>query len=236
MTGHLSMGTRELDRLQVLVRVSERRLTQREAARVLGVTERQLRRLWTACRQHGAAGLVSRKRGRRSNRRLADAVRDDALALVRERYSDFGPTFAHEKLTEVHGLGVSVSTLRTWMTDSRLWVPRVQRQRSVHQPRARRECYGELIQIDGCDHRWFEERAARCTLLVFIDDATGKLMELRFCDGESTFNYFEAAQSYLERHGKRSRSTATRPASSASTPSSPLQAMATRSLAERWAS
>jgi hypothetical protein len=202
MTGHLSMSTRELDRLQVLVRVSERRLTQREAARVLGVTERQLRRLWTAYRQRGAAGLVSRKRGRRSNRRLADALREDALALVRERYSDFGPTFAHEKLTEVHGLGVSVSTLRTWMADSGLWVPRVQRQRSVHQPRARRECYGELIQIDGSDHHWFEERAGRCTLLVFIDDATGKLMELRFCDGESTFNYFEAAKSYLERHGK----------------------------------
>ena len=140
--GHLAMSNRELDRLQVLVRVSERRLTQREAARVLGVTERQLRRLWT------------------------------------------------------------VSTLRTWMTDAQLWVPRLQRQRGVHQPRARRECDGELIQIDGSDHRWFEDRAPRCTLLVFIDDATGKLMELRFCDGESTFNYFEAAKSYLERHGK----------------------------------
>jgi len=200
--GHLVMSSRELDRLQVLVRVSERRLTQREAARVLGVTERQLRRLWTAYRQRGAAGLVSGKRGRRSNRRLPEASREVALALVRERYSDFGPTFAHEKLVELHGLAISVSTLRTWMTDAQLWVPRLQRERGVHQPRARRECYGELIQIDGSDHRWFEERAPRCTLLVFIDDATGKLMELRFCDGESTFNYFEAAKSYLERHGK----------------------------------
>jgi len=129
-------------------------------------------------------------------------VREDALGLVRARYSDFGPTFADEKLTEVHGLHVSVSTLRTWMTDAQLWVPRLRRLRSVHQPRARRECYGELIQIDGSDHRWFEEQAPRCTLLVFIDDATGKLMELRFCDGESTFNYFDAAKSYLERHGK----------------------------------
>ena len=98
-----------MDRLQVLVRVSEQRLTQREAARVLGVTERQLRRLWKAYQQHGAAGLVSRLRGRRSNRRLTEAVREDALGLVRARYSDFGPTFAHEKLTEVHGLKVSVS-------------------------------------------------------------------------------------------------------------------------------
>ena len=202
MSGHLVMSNRKLDRVQVLVRVSERRLTQREAARVLGVTERQLRRLWKAYRQHGAAGLVSGLRGRRSNRRLTEAAREAALGLVRARYSDFGPTFAHEKLTEVHGLKVSVSTLRTWMTDAQLWVPRLQRERSVHQPRARRECYGELIQIDGSDHEWFENRAPRCTLLVFIDDATGKLMELRFCDGESTFNYFEAAKCYLERHGK----------------------------------
>jgi hypothetical protein len=119
MSGHWVMSNRELDRLQVLVRVSERRL----------------RRLWTAYRQHGASGLVSRKRGRRSNRRLADALREDALALVRERYSDFGPTFAHEKLTEVHGLEVSVSTLRSWMTDiprrppQRCWPTGMKRQR-----------------------------------------------------------------------------------------------------------
>ena len=202
MTGHLLMSNRELDRLQVLVRLSERRLTQREAARVLGITERQLRRLWRAYRERGPAALASQQRGRRSNRRLPESLRAEAIALVRERYSDFGPTFAHEKLTEVHGLRVGVSTLRTWMSEAGLWVPRAQRRRSVHQPRGRRECYGELIQVDGSDHRWFEERASACTLLVFIDDATGKLMELRFCDGESTFNYFEATKTYLQHHGK----------------------------------
>jgi hypothetical protein len=96
---------------------------------------------------------VSRKRGRRTNRRLADALRKDALALVRERYSDFGPAFAHEKLTEVHRLEVSVSMLPTWMTDAQIWVPRLQRQRSVHQPRARRECYGELNRLVACERR-----------------------------------------------------------------------------------
>ncbi|MGD8863733.1 MAG: ISNCY family transposase [Myxococcales bacterium] len=196
------MSSREVDRLQVLVRVAEKRLTQREAARVLGLTERQVRRLVRAHRQEGARGLVSRKRGRQSNHRLPDELRELALELLREHYSDFGPTFAREKLTEVHGLSVSTSTLRTWMIDAGLWVPRSQRRRSVHQPRARRECYGELIQVDGSDHRWFEDRGPPCTLLVFIDDATGKLMELRFCESESTFSYFEAAQAYLKRHGK----------------------------------
>jgi hypothetical protein len=202
MSGHVIMSNRELDRLQVLVRVSEKRLTQREAARMLGLTERQLRRLAKAHREHGAAGLVSRQRGRPSNRRLPESLRDLALSLVRDHYSDFGPTFAHEKLTEVHGLTLSVATLRTWMAEAGMWLPRAQRQRAVHQPRARRECYGELVQIDGSDHRWFEDRAPRCTLLVFIDDATGKLMELRFCDTESTFNYFESTKAYLERHGR----------------------------------
>ena len=94
------MSTRELDRLQVLGRVAERRLSQHEAARVLGVTERQLRRLWVAYQRDGAAGLTSRKRGRRSNNRLPDAAKDHVIALVRERYADFGPTFAQEKLVE----------------------------------------------------------------------------------------------------------------------------------------
>ena len=196
------MSTRELDRLQVLVRVTEGRLTQRQAARVLDVTERQLRRLLKAYRSNGAAALASKKRGRRSNNRLPDEAKQYAIGLVRERYADFGPTFAQQKLQELHGLRVSVSTLRSWMTDSGLWVPRAQRQRRVQQPRQRRECYGELIQVDGSDHHWFEDRAARCTLLVYIDDATGSLMQLWFCDGESTFNYFEATRRYLERHGK----------------------------------
>ena len=155
-----------------------------------------------AYERRGAAGLAHGQRGRPSNRKLAEPLRELAVSLVRTHYSDFGPTFAHEKLSEVHGLELSVSTLRTWRVEESLWVPRSQRHRRIHQPRVRRECYGELIQIDGSDHHWFEDRGPRCTLLVFIDDATGSLMALRFCDGESTFNYFEAAKDYLEAHGK----------------------------------
>ena len=196
------MSNRELDRLQVLVRVTERRLTQREAARIVGLSERQLARVLKVYRAQGAAGLVAKARGRRSNNRLSDELKVLATALVRTHYADFGPTFAQEKLEELHGLKVSEATLRKWMTEAGLWVPRRQRLRGIHQPRQRRECYGELIQIDGSDHRWFEDRAQRCTLLVFIDDATGKLMELQFCESESTFSYFKATQRYVERHGK----------------------------------
>ncbi|MCZ6822702.1 MAG: helix-turn-helix domain-containing protein, partial [Deltaproteobacteria bacterium] len=119
----LTMSAQELDRLEVLGRVVERRLTQRQAAEQLGLSLRQVERLCRALRQQGASGLVSRKRGRPSNRKLPAAVREHALALVRTHYADFGPTFACEKLAEPHGVSVSRETLRGWMIDAGLWVP-----------------------------------------------------------------------------------------------------------------
>jgi len=201
-SGTLTMSTEELNRLEILGRVLERRLTQTQAAEQLGLSVRQVERLCRKLRLDGRQGLVSKKRGRPSNRKLPAALRERALALVLARYADFGPTLAAEKLLEQHDLLVSVETLRRWMIEVEIWVPRSQRTRRVYQPRHRRSCVGELIQIDGCDHEWFEDRAPRCTLLVYVDDATSRLMELRFVESESTFDYFEATRSYLERHGK----------------------------------
>jgi hypothetical protein len=200
--GTVTMSVRELDRLEVLGRVAERRLTQRRAAEQLGLSVRQVRRLCRALGQQGAAGLVSRKRGWPSNRRLPAAVRDEALALVRERYADFGPTLAGEKLGAQHGVAVSTETLRQWMIAADLWIPRSQRPRRAHQPRPRRSCLGELVQIDGCEHAWFEDRGPTCTLLVYVDDATSRLQELRFAASESAFDYFASTRAYLGRHGK----------------------------------
>ncbi len=150
--GNLTMSTKELDRLEIIGRVLERRLTQRTAAEQLGLSLRQVERLCRAFRSDGAAGLVSRKRGRRSNRKLAAALRARAVDLVRSRYADFGPTLACEKLTEQHGFDLSRETLRRWMIDAGFWIPRSQRQRRAYQPRQRRSCLGELVQIDGCEH------------------------------------------------------------------------------------
>jgi transposase-like protein len=198
----VSMSYEELDRVSVIERVLEKRLTQREAARILGLTSRQVRRLRRAYGRDGAVGLASKHRGKPSNRRLPSELRREALATVRCRYEGFGPTLAHEKLTERHGLALSVETLRHWMIEDGLWIPRARREPRIQQPRQRRPCRGELIQVDGCDHAWFEERAPRCTLLVFVDDATSALMELLFCESESAFSYFAAMRSYLEQHGK----------------------------------
>lgn len=201
MDGYLTMSRKELSRLEVIQRIARRGLTQREAAQVLGLSVRHVERLCRAFREQGAPGLVSRRRGRRSNNRTPDEVRASVMALVRAEYSDFGPTLAAEKLKEKHGMSVSRETLRRWMIEEELWVSRAQRKR-VFQRRHRRACLGELVQIDGCDHDWFEDRAPRCTLLVYVDDATGQLMELRFVESESAFDYFEATRSYIERHGK----------------------------------
>jgi hypothetical protein len=125
-----------------------------------------------------------------------------ALELVRAHNADFGPTLAHEKLVERHGLQLSLTTLRRWMAEAGLWKTRRQRDRRAQRPRNRRSCLGELVQIDGCDHEWFEDRGLRCVVLVYVDDATGCLMELRFVRSESTFTYFESTKRYLERFGK----------------------------------
>ena len=200
--GNLTMSAKELDRLEIIGRVVERRLTQWKAAEQLGLSLRQVERLCRAYRADGAVGLISRKRGRASNRKLASILRERAVDLLRTRYADFGPTLACEKLTEHHGVGVSTETLRKWMIDAGLWIPRSQRPRRVHQPRQRRAALGELIQIDGCEHAWYEDRGPKCTLLVYVDDATSRLMELRFVASESAFDYFTSTRAYLERYGK----------------------------------
>jgi len=199
--GWVMMSERELNRIEVLSQVLDRRMTAGDAASVLGMSVRQVQRLLARFRDGGAAAIQHKARGRSPNNRKNQVVRDYALSLIRENYADFGPTLATEKLSEDHGLKVSRETVRKWMVSDGIWLDKKTR-RTFHQPRLRRERYGELIQIDGSDHRWFEDRAEPCTLLVFIDDATSKLMELRFVPSESTFSYFAALERYLTAHGR----------------------------------
>lgn len=161
------MSERELQRIEVLSKVVQRRMSVIAAAHVLALSVRQVQRLLKTFRRDGASALRHKARGRRSNHQIADGLRDYALTLVQERYGDFGPTLAAEMLADQHGVVVS----------------------------------RELIQIDGSEHRWFENRGDDCTLLVFIDDATSALMLLRFAKSESTFSYFEALKLYLTLHG-----------------------------------
>jgi hypothetical protein len=198
----LSMSKQEFDRLDVLLRVQSGRLRVEDACGLLGLRRRQVFRLLRDFRQDGATSLLSKRRGKPGNHRRPAEVRMLALSLIRERYADFGPTFAAEKLAELHRCTVSRETLRGWMIADGLWVDRRHRLASPHQPRRRRDCLGELVQIDGSEHAWFEARGETCTLLAFIDDATSRLMQLRFVGSESAFDYFRATRAYLEAHGK----------------------------------
>jgi len=198
----ITMSMREIDRVKTVQAVADRMLRVGQAAQRLELSRRQVERLLVRYEAEGAAGLVSRNRGRPSHNQLVTGLAERAVQLIRERYADFGPTLACEKLRECHGVLLSKETVRRLMMEIGLWKTRRQRRPEVHQPRNRRACYGELIQIDGSDHAWFEDRAPACTLLVFIDDATSRLMQLHFVPTESTFAYFEAARGYLERYGK----------------------------------
>lgn len=198
----IEMSGKELTRLEVMQRLKGKRMTQAEAGRVLGISVRQVKRLYRAYREQGAKGLVSRKRGKASNHQLKAEVVEQARDLLHAHYSDFGPTLAHEKLEEEHKLRISRERVRQLMIAEGLWKAKRAKRVAVHQMRERRACVGELVQIDGSDHTWFEERGPRCTLLVYIDDASGQLMELWFVDHESFFGYAEATRHYVERHGR----------------------------------
>ena len=195
------VSRKELQRAEILDDVKAGRLSLKEAAERMGITRQHAGILFRAYRQDGIEALRSKKRGRPSNRALPARVRDYALMLIRDHYADFGPTLAAEMLAERHGLVLSRETLRKWMIEDGLWRTRASRRR-IHQDRPRRERFGELVQIDGSHHRWLEDRGPPCTLIVFIDDATGRLVELRFCQSETTIDYFLAAKRYMERYGK----------------------------------
>ena len=195
------MSQREAQRLAVLQTVKGKTLSQAQAAQQLGISIRQVKRLCRRLREQGASGLISKRRGMPSNRRIAGEVREQTMALVRQHYADFGPELAREYLASQHGFAHSTETLRGWMIAAGLWKPKTRRAKRVHPPRPRREHLGELVQIDGSHHAWFEERGAKCCLTAFIDDATGRVLAARFDPTETTQGYLGVLRSHIEQHG-----------------------------------
>lgn len=195
------MSDRELRRAEVLAQLLDGVLDIHEAAGIMGLSFRQVYRLRDRFASGGAVALAHQGRSRASNRKTSPDRKSTILALIEEHYHDFGPTLAAEMLEERHDIRVSRECLRGWMIEAEFWKPRKARKR-FHQPRLRREYYGELIQIDGSEHRWFENRGDKCTLLVCVDDATSALMALKFVPSESTQSYFALLHDDLETHGR----------------------------------
>lgn len=197
----VTMTTRELDRLRIIRHVLERRLTWPQAAAQLALSVRQIGRLCARVRTEGHHGIGHRLRGRPSNHRLAPGLLAQAVAVVQRHYPDFGPTFANEKLRARHQLVLSTWTLRQGLIQAGVWRPHARP--PVHRAwRPRRACLGELIQLDGSDHAWFEARAPRCGLLLYVDDATSRLLYGAFVASEATVPLLRTTHAYLERHGR----------------------------------
>jgi hypothetical protein len=196
-----AMSEAERERAHVVRRVVSGELKQVRAAELLELGVRQVGRLVLAYRARGDRGLVSGRRGKPSNnRRHGDADRR-IVACLKDRYPDFGPTLASEKLAEHEGIVVSRESVRQLQIAHGLWRPKSRKARRVFQLRERRARFGELIQIDGSHHDWFEGRAAKCALLVFIDDATGRLTGLRFAAAETTHDYLCLLREHVTAHG-----------------------------------
>ena len=198
----ITMSTKEANRISVLEKLKTKHLKQGKAARILGISVRQVRRLLVRYRRGGAAALAHELRGVPSNHQADPEVLDAAITVIKDRYHDFSVTFAHEKLVALHGFPYSRETLRAAMITVGFWHPKRQSTPLIHEMRERRASEGELVQADGSPHPWFEDRGPTCTLLVYIDDATGKLLHLEFVASETTNAYFGATRRYLETHGK----------------------------------
>ena len=193
------MSIREVKRLKVVQSAIERHITQKTAALMIGLSERQVRRAVKAMREQGDKGIIHGLRGRPSNRRLPEAIREKVLSLYQEQYPDFGPTLAMEKLLECDGITISDETLRMWLMEAGIWKKR--RKRSPFRRwRPRRECFGELLQMDGSHHDWLEGRGPELVLMGSIDDATNTTYG-RFHDYEGTLPAMDSFRGYVKKYG-----------------------------------
>jgi transposase len=201
MTGEDMIMARqgELRRLHIIQKVLERVIKQVEAAEILSLSSRQIRRIIKRIRIEGEKGIIHKSRGRPSNRRIPGKIRDKVIQLYRKQYQDFGPTLASEKLLQRDGIRVNDETLRMWLIEAGDW-KKTRKRRAHRQWRERKHHYGEMVQIDGSHHDWFEGRGPRCVLMGYIDDATGKVFG-RFYDYEGTIPAMDSFRCYIKKSG-----------------------------------
>jgi transposase len=198
----MKISQKERKRIETMVLLNINGIKHKEAAQRLGLTARQTKRLLKKYRKYGEAGLISKKRGKPSNNKYGEKFKETVRVIIEEKYLGFGPKFAAEKLREQEKIFLDKETLRKYMIEWKLWIPKLKKYCVIHQQRARRACFGELVQIDGSHHDWFEGRGERCCLLVFVDDATSRIVELRFFPSETTQAYFECVKRYIKKYGR----------------------------------
>jgi len=195
----ITMSRRETKRLHIIHQALDKRITQKTAAELIGLSSRQIRRILRRVRKEGDEGISHRSRGKASNRRLPQSLKDKVLKLYRKQYGDFGPTFACEKLLDVHAIKLSDETLRLWLSQGNTSYEK-RKGRKHRQWRERKHHFGEMVQMDGSRHAWFEGRGPESVLMGYIDDATGTVYG-RFYDYEGTMPAMDSFKRYIKRYG-----------------------------------
>lgn len=195
----LMLRQKDLKRLHVVHKVLEGTMTQAEAAELVFLSERQIRRIVERIREEGDKGICHRARGKPSNRRLPKKLKDRIVRLYKITYTGFGPTLFTEKLEEREGIGVSRETVRAWLKTEGLW--QTHRRRKAHRSwRERKDHVGEMVQMDGSHHDWFEGRGPECVFMGYIDDATGRVYG-RFYSYEGTIPAMDSFRRYVKKYG-----------------------------------
>ena len=195
----ITMSRRETKRLHIIHQALDKRITQKTAAELVGLSSRQVRRILRRVRKEGDDGISHRSRGKASNRRLPQSLKEKVLKLYRKQYGDFGPTFACEKLLDVHEIKLSDETLRLWLNQENISYEK-RKGRKHRQWRERKHHFGEMVQMDGSHHAWFESRGPESVLMGYIDDATGTVYG-RFYDYEGTMPAMDSFKRYIKRYG-----------------------------------
>jgi hypothetical protein len=197
------MSIKEARRVGVMQQIDKKVLTLREASDELGLSLRQIKRVRKRYLKEGAAGLISKHVGKTSPNRTDPAIKTKVINILKSRdYEGFGPTFAKDKIEERHGLCLSTETIRTWMLQEGLWITKKKKKSKVYSRRQRRGCFGELIQGDGSEHAWFEERGPKCTMVVFVDDATSQITAAKFVSAETTESYQQILEEHMNKYGR----------------------------------
>ncbi len=195
----IKMSVKELKRLKIIQEAIGRHITQKIAASIIGITERQTRRIIRVVRDEGEKGVIHKSRGMVSNRRIPDKIRNKVLMFYKKKYPDFGPTLASEKLSEIDNINISTESLRKWLIEAGIWERR--RKRTKHRRwRQRKECFGQMVQMDGSHHDWLEGRGPELVLMGYIDDATSNTFA-RFYDYEGTIPALDSFRHYIKKYG-----------------------------------
>ena len=194
MDNHIIMSQKEASRYDIIQKAIKKEVKGTEAAQILNLTTRHIRRLKKKVAEKGLQGLIHAGRGKSSPRKIPDKEKEKITKLLRKHYPDFGPTFAAEKLEEIHKIKRDPKTIRAIMIGEQLWKPKVKKKQEYHSWRQRRAAFGELEQYDGSYEYWFEDRGPKCCLLAAIDDAKGEITHAKFDEHEGiepTFNFWE---------------------------------------------